>query len=145
MILARSKLLTISTLLLLTAGVSFAEEHNEKLFNAYYAQWKVYGGFTIKNLDTSGTAKRLNVLTYAFVNIGTNAAGQYECTSYDSWADNGTGAGASANTSVNGKDLPAGALTGNFRHLLQLKQKYPDLKIVITIGGGSLPSQRFRL
>jgi chitinase len=135
--------LKFSALLLLTAGAALAEQHDEKLFNAYYAQWKVYSGFTVKSLDTSGTAQRLNILTYAFVNIGTNASGQYECTSYDSWADNGTAAGATANTSVDGKGLPANGLTGNFGQLLLLKQKYPKLKIVITIGGASLPPPAF--
>ncbi|MBV9269208.1 MAG: hypothetical protein JO061_23765 [Acidobacteriaceae bacterium] len=113
------------------------------IVNAYYAQWTVYSGFTVKTVDTSGTARQLDVLTYAFVNIGTNALGQYECTSYDSWADNGTGYGATPNTSVGGKVLPSNGLTGNFGQLLLLKQKYPDLKIVITIGGASLPPQAF--
>ncbi len=127
----------------LIGAISFAQPAEHKLFNAYYAQWTVYNGFTVKTLDTSGTAKRLDILSYAFVNIGTNAAGQYECTSYDSWADNGTAAGATPNTSVGGIGLPANGLTGNFGQLLLLKQKYPDLKIVITIGGASLPPQAF--
>ena len=128
---------------LLGVAASFAQLSSESIFNIYYAQWTVYNGFLVKTLDTSGTAQHLNVLTYAFVNIGTNAAGQYECTSYDSWADNGTGAGATPNTSVGGKGLPANGLTGNFGQLLLLKQRYPNLKIVITIGGGSLPPQAF--
>ena len=136
-------LLHSAALLLAGAAFSVAQPSEHKLFNAYYAQWTVYNGYTVKTLDTSGTAKHLNILSYAFVNIGTNAAGQYECTSFDSWADNGTGAGATANTSVDGKGLPANGLTGNFGQLLLLKQKYPDLKIVITIGGASLPPQAF--
>jgi chitinase len=129
---------------LMLAGISgFAQSPDLKLFNAYYAQWTVYNGFTVKTLDTSGTAKRLNILSYAFVNIGTNSSGQYECTSFDSWADNGTAAGATANTSVDGKGLPSNGLTGNFGQLLLLKQKYPWLKIVATIGGASLPPQAF--
>jgi chitinase len=130
---------------LMFAGISaFAQMPHSKLFNAYYAQWTVYNGYTVKTLDTSGTARRLNILSYAFVNIGTNpTTGQYECTSFDSWADNGTGAGATANTSVDGKGLPANGLTGNFGQLLLLKQKYPQLKIVATIGGASLPPQAF--
>ncbi len=113
------------------------------IVNAYYAQWKVYSGFTVKTIDTSGTARRLSVLTYAFVNVGLNAEGQYECTSFDSWADNGTAAAATPNTSVGGKGLPSNGLTGNFGQLLLLKQKYPQLKIVITIGGASMPPQAF--
>ncbi len=134
--------LSVSTLLLLST-LAFAERPEPKIFNAYYAQWTVYNGFTIKTVDTSGTARRLNLLSYAFANIGTNASGQYECTSFDSWADNGTGAGATANTSVDGKGLPANGLTGNFGQLLLLKEKYPRLKILMTIGGASLPPQAF--
>lgn len=135
--------LKFTALLSLGAAFAFAEPVDHKLFNIYYAQWTVYNGFTIKTLDTSGTAKHLDILSYAFVNIGTNSDGQYECTSFDSWADNGTGAGATANTSVDGKGLPSNGLTGNFGQLLLLKQKYPNLKIVITIGGASLPPQAF--
>ncbi len=135
--------ISCAALFSLGSAVAFAELPDQKIFNAYYAQWTVYGGFTVKALDTSGTAKRLNVLSYAFVNIGTNANGQYECTSYDSWADNGTPAGATANTSVDGKGVPANGLTGNFGQLLLLKQKYPNLKMMITIGGGSMPPQAF--
>jgi chitinase len=113
------------------------------IVNAYYAQWTVYSGFTVKTIDTSGTARHLDVLSYAFVNVGTNTSGQYECTSFDSWADNGTGYAATPNTSVDGKSLPANGLTGNFGQLLLLKQKYPELKIVITIGGASMPPQAF--
>ncbi len=128
---------------LFPALVVSAQNSDHKLINAYYAQWKIYSGFTVKDLDTSGTARHLDILSYAFVNIGTNAQGQYECTSFDSWADNGTAAAASANTSVDRKQLPSNGLTGNFGQLLLLKQKYPNLKIVITIGGASLPPQAF--
>lgn len=120
-----------------------ADTGEHKLMNSYYAQWTVYNGYLVKTVDTSGTARHLDMLTYAFVNIGTNAKGQYECTSFDSWADNGTPAGATPNTSVDGKGLPSNGLTGNFGQLLLLKQKYPNLKIVITIGGASLPPQAF--
>lgn len=135
----------ISVALLSSASPLFAGllGRDHPIINAYYAQWKIYSGFTIKTVDTSGTARHLDVLTYAFVNVGTNAQGQYECTSYDSWADNGTGYGATPNTSVDGKSLPSNGLTGNFGQLLLLKQKYPDLKIVITIGGASMPPQAF--
>lgn len=134
----------LAALSLLGTNLVSAESPDRKIFNTYYAQWTVYNGFLVKTLDTSGTAARLDILSYAFVNIGTNpTTHQYECTSFDSWADNGTGAGATANTSVDGKSLPANGLTGNFGQLLLLKQKYPNLKIVVTIGGASLPPQVF--
>jgi chitinase len=139
---SRKSLLGACALLVAAFGsVASAAEH--KILNTYYAQWTVYNGFTVKSLDTSGMAKHLDVLSYAFVNIGTNAAGQYECTSFDSWADNGTAAGATANTSVDGRGVPTNGLTGNFGQLLLLKQKHPNLRIVITIGGASLPPQAF--
>ncbi len=128
-------------LCLLGAAVLIAEEPEHKLFNTYYAQWTVYNNFPVKSLDTSGTAKRLDIISYAFVNIGTNSSGQYECTSFDSWADNGIA--ATPDNSVDGKGAPANGLSGNFGQLLLLKQKYPQLKIIATIGGASLPPQAF--
>src|ERR1700722_14347516 len=117
---SRNKTIFNLASVLLAGALSFAEPPEHKIFNTYYAQWKVYSGFTVKALDTSGTAKHLAVLSYAFVAIGTNTAGQCECTFVYSWADNRTGPAGTVNTSVDGKGLPANGLTGNFGQLLLL-------------------------
>jgi chitinase len=97
---------------------------------AYFTQWGIYAGFFEKNLLSSGTAARLTTLDYAFSNISPDL----QCTSGDPWADYQRPFGASE--SVNGQaDSYGQALAGNFLQLRELKQLYPGLKIMISIGG----------
>lgn len=96
----------------------------------YFTQWGIYSrGFHVKDLDTSGSAGRMTTLNYAFANV--DATGQ--CVSFDSWAD--WQVAFTADQTVNGvADVP-GQFAGNFNQLRQLKQKYPNLKVQISLGG----------
>jgi chitinase len=104
--------------------------HPEKVVG-YYTQWSVYNSFFVKNLVTSGSANILTHINYAFSEISNN-----ECASADTWADYQNP--LSADQTVNGKaDSQAdGAFVGNFHQLQELKRRYPNLKIIISIGGG---------
>jgi len=103
----------------------------------YFTQWGIYGRqFYVKNLDTNGTAARLSHVNYAFANVSAegrcfeaNAAGQG-----DAWADYQWP--VPAELSVDGVgDTWGEPLNGNFGQLLKLKQKYPNLKVLLSIGG----------
>jgi chitinase len=99
----------------------------------YYASWDVYNrGFFLSQLQ----GERLTHVNYAFSNIG--PAG--ECVLGDADAD--TARFFDAAKSVNGEDDPTGGLRGNFRQLTLLKEKYPALKVLISIGGWTW-SERF--
>ncbi len=117
----------------------------------YFVQWGIYGrGYTVKSLDTTGAARRLTHLNYAFSNIDpvnlTCLNGVTKATSPnpqdpnqgdgagDSWADyeKGFGAGESVDGVGDTWDQP---LAGNYNQLRKLKAKYPKLKINISIGG----------
>ena len=104
---------------------------------AYFAQWSIYArAYTVKNIDTSGSAAKLNVINYAFNNIvdnrcsvGISAAGVG-----DAWADYQKGFDAAS--SVDGvADVWNQPLKGNWNQLKKLKAKYPHLKVVISLGG----------
>ena len=117
----------------------------------------------VKNIDKSGQAKELTFLNYAFGNLYAKNGG-YECgiitklepgatdpnspeagTGGDGWADYQKG--FTASESVNGTADPwqyawddprngkVGPLKGNFNQLKQLKAKYPNLRIMISLGG----------
>ncbi|MFF1904604.1 glycosyl hydrolase family 18 protein [Kitasatospora sp. NPDC058218] len=117
----------------------------------YFTQWSIYArGYSVKQLDTSGSAGRLTTLNYAFANIHpttkqcfiTNkAAGPDNDPNAgdgagDAWAD--FGKGWDAGSSVAGTtDTWDQKLAGNFNQLKQLKAKYPNLKIQISLGGWS--------
>lgn len=103
----------------------------------YFTQWGIYGRqFYVKNLDTSGAAARLSHINYAFANVSeqgrcfeANAAGVG-----DAWADYQWP--VPAELSVDGVgDAWGEPLNGNFGQLLKLKQKYPKLKVLLSIGG----------
>lgn len=117
----------------------------------YFTQWSIYArGYSVKQLDTSGSAGRLTTLNYAFANIHpatkqcfiTNKAAGNDSDpnagdgAGDAWAD--FGKGWDAGNSVAGKtDTWDQPLAGNFNQLKQLKAKYPNLKIQISLGGWS--------
>jgi chitinase len=105
----------------------------------YYTQWSVYSGFTPKSVVDDGDAAHMNELDYAFINVAPNTAvagNPIECSSADPWADWQTPY-YDASNSVNGQD-DAGALHGNFNQLLELKKKFPNIKIIASLGGFTL-------
>ncbi len=116
----------------------------------YFAQWGIYSaGFPVKSVDTTGEASKLTVINYAFENIdpvnltcltATKASG-----SDGTDPNQGTGAGDqfadysksfTADQSVDGvADTYSQTLRGNFNQLKKLKVKYPNLKVLVSIGG----------
>ena len=104
---------------------------------AYFTQWGIYGrNFKVKDVDQSGQAAKLTHLNYAFGNVNAqsrcfeaNAAGVG-----DAWADYQTRFDAA--NSVDGvADTFNQPLAGNFNQLKELKAKYPNLKVLFSIGG----------
>ncbi|MFI6903121.1 glycosyl hydrolase family 18 protein [Nonomuraea sp. NPDC050394] len=96
----------------------------------YFVQWGVYQrGYHVKNIDTSGSAAKMTHINYAFANT---TGGR--CTIGDSFADYEKS--YSAAESVDGvADTWDQPLRGNFNQLRKLKKKYPNLKILFSIGG----------
>lgn len=139
-ILALACLLSVLGLFSQTAGAASVNtshattanqsDHSGQQVIAYFTQWGIYSGFMEKNLVSNGTAGRLTILNYAFSNISSNL----QCASGDTWADYQRPFAASE--SVNGQaDSYGQTLAGNFNQLRELKQLYPNLKILISIGG----------
>src|SRR4249920_2521007 len=102
----------------------------------YFTQWGIYSGYFVRNVETSGNAARMTVLNYAFGNVSEdgrcfelNQAGQG-----DAWADYQRP--ASADESVDGvADSDDQHLAGNFNQLRKLKERNPQLKVVMSLGG----------
>jgi chitinase len=103
----------------------------------YFTQWGVYDrAYFVKNLDTSGSAAKLTHINYAFGNIDSagrcfqvNQLGQG-----DAWADYQRR--FTADQTVNGQaDVYNQPLAGNLNQLKQLKAKYPNLKVNLSLGG----------
>ncbi|MFB9327359.1 glycosyl hydrolase family 18 protein [Paenibacillus aurantiacus] len=84
----------------------------------YYTGWSTYNGLQVASIDGS----KLTHINYAFANVGTDL----KVTMSDPYAD------------IQKRfpnDLATDRFYGNFNQLLKLKQKYPQLKTLISIGG----------
>ncbi|MEU6739652.1 glycosyl hydrolase family 18 protein [Streptosporangium sandarakinum] len=117
----------------------------------YFVQWGIYGRqYFVRNLDTTGVAGKLTHLNYAFGNIDpvnlTCLHGVTKGTTADPQdPKQGDGAGdaeadygrpMSAAQSVDGvADTGWEKLRGNYNQLRKLKAKYPNLKVLISLGG----------
>ncbi|AUY48056.1 glycosyl hydrolase family 18 protein [Streptomyces sp. CB01881] len=119
--------------------------------SAYFDQWGVYeNAYHAKNVDTSGAAGKLDVITYAFANIHPTSHTCFQAVkASDSANESNPNAGDGAGdayadyqadytgaASVDGSgDVYEQPLKGNFNQLRQLKAKYPNLRFTISIGG----------
>ncbi|HEV2377536.1 MAG TPA: glycosyl hydrolase family 18 protein [Streptosporangiaceae bacterium] len=117
---------------------------------AYFDQWSIYGNaYYPQNIASSGAASKLTTVIYDFENIDPNNLTCFETIkAADSSNDNDPNAGDGAGdayadyqkgysgNSVDGSsDVWSQPLAGNFNQLRELKAKYPNLKILLSIGG----------
>ncbi|GAA1562113.1 hypothetical protein GCM10009827_099470 [Dactylosporangium maewongense] len=128
--------LTLASLAIVpgTASAHSASHQDQYKRVGYFIQWGIYGRqYYVKNLETSGQAKNLTHINYAFGNV--DATGK--CVSADPWADYQRP--VSAEESVDGvADAPGQTLNGNFNQLRKLKLKHPGLKVMLSLGGWTL-------
>jgi chitinase len=101
----------------------------------YYIEWGIYGrNYTVKNVATSGSAAKLDVIDYAFANVAPDSTGNVGCSLADEWADYQKPWAASE--SVDGQEVTwPRPILGNFQQLQALKAQYPHLKVLISLGG----------
>ncbi len=117
---------------------------------AYFDQWSIYqNAFYLKTADANGMAGKLNYLIYDFENIDPTNLTCFEANSAASQDENnpnaGDGAGdsfadygktfANGNSVDNSTDTWNQPIAGNFHQLQELKAKYPNLKVVLSLGG----------
>src|SRR5437763_13602465 len=92
----------------------------------YFVEWGIYDrAYYVKNVQTSGSASKLNVINYAFGNV-TNG----QCAIGDSYADYDKFYDASSSVDGTSDSWDAGALRGSFHQFQELNAKHTGLKIV---------------
>ena len=101
----------------------------------YFIEWGIYGrNYKVKDVKTSGSAERLTVINYAFGNVAPDSAGDVVCKLGDEWADYQKP--WTADESVTGEEVTwPRPILGNFQQLQALKAQYPDLQVLISLGG----------
>ncbi|QLG88270.1 glycoside hydrolase family 18 protein [Chitinibacter bivalviorum] len=117
----------------ITAGVAGPTSPQSVM---YFTAWGKGQGYYVKNLDTSGAAGKITVVEYAFGNVKDNRC----VVGVDK-----EGVGAASDDywnpvpkeyTLDGKeDKGDNGLYGHWNQLKQLKKKYPNLKVVISLGG----------
>ncbi len=103
----------------------------------YFIQWGMYSrNYRVKQIVTTGSADKLTHINYAFANVSTD----YKC--YEEtragWGDASADyeVSYSADQSVDGvSDEMGQPLKGHFNQLKKLKAMYPNIKLLISIGG----------
>jgi chitinase len=117
---------------------------------AYFTQWGIYQNlYYPKTMDTQGAASKVNFVQYAFENIDPVNKTCFQATAAASQDESnpnaGDGAGDAfadyqksytADISVDGQaDVFGQPIAGNFNQLKKLKAKYPNMKILVSLGG----------
>lgn len=130
---------TVLVLLLVATASSIASAQNPKILAGFFEEWGIYyANYDLSDLYNNGSAAKLSHLIYAFGNVYDNghhpgALGPSGlCYIADTWADYQT----PYLRPVDG--IPdTGNLHGNFSELKKLKQLYPNLKVLISLGGAN--------
>lgn len=103
----------------------------------YFPQWGMYARqYRIKQVVTTGTVPKITYLNYAFANVSTDS----QCYEEErlGWGDVDAdyGVSYSADQSVDGvPDNSNQYMMGNFNQIKKLKAMFPNLKVLISIGG----------
>src|ERR1035437_11175510 len=122
-------------LLIFIVLFQFTMTAQKKEIVAYYPEWgSAYQHYYVKNVETSGSAKKITVLNYAFIEPGPDSSGNIIAKFMNPYLDYQQV--YSADSSVDGTaDDSTQLLRGQFNQLKKLKAMHPGLKIVISIGG----------
>ena len=117
------------------AAIAQPDNHPGKILAGFFEEWSIYyANYNLANLQSNGSAAKLSHLIYAFGDVSASASAPSTdtCVIADPWADfedNGLPpVGGIADT---------WPLYGNFAEILKLKQLYPQLKTLISLGGAS--------
>jgi chitinase len=117
---------------------------------AYFDQWGIYGNaYYPSTVATSGAASQLTTIIYDFENIDPTNLTCFEAVKASDTNESNPSAGDGAgdafadyqksytsSISVDGTaDSWSQPIKGNFNQLRELKAKYPNLKILLSIGG----------
>ena len=110
----------VALILLAGAGAQAQENPPPARVIGYYSSWSVYAaGYMVTDIP----AAHLTHINYAFINISQEG----ECVLGDPWAD--------TELPYPGDDTSADGLRGNFRQFQVLKEAYPHLQTLLSVGG----------
>jgi chitinase len=113
------------------------DRDHRKVVSTYFQNFHVFSGIFPRRLVDNGTARRLDMLVHAFVDIRADAAGNPHCAAFDEFADYQFFFDQTRSVDGSVDSFAPGALRGQVHQLQELKQLFPHLKILASIGGFS--------
>jgi chitinase len=135
------RFIALAGLVVLLAGLSSGAVAQSRSSSAghevvgYFTSWAIYArNYRIKDVATSGSASKLSAINYAFGNVAPDSSGDVVCKLGDEWADYQVP--WTAEQSVTGTEVTwPRRILGNFQQLQALKERYPNVKALISLGG----------
>jgi chitinase len=123
------------SLIILILLFQLALTAQKKEIVAYYPEWSpALQHYNVKNIETSGSAKKITIINYAFIVPAPDSLGNITTRFMNPYLDYQQV--YSADSSVDGvADDSIQLLRGQFNQLKKLKSMHPHLKIIISIGG----------
>lgn len=127
----------IITLIIILLFIPFTLFTKPKEIVAYYPQWKAENQqYYVKNIEVSGSADKITVLNYAFAYPWIDSSGNAGVKFINAYIDYCQQ--YSSAMSIDGiADDSLQPLKGQINQLRKLKERHPDLKVLISIGGWS--------
>src|SRR2546421_4112877 len=130
----RTLAVAVAGALVLASAAAARSSGPSQVHAAFFANWDRYArGYFVKQIP----AGRLNVVDYAFAMPTADGT----CALSDSWSDYQAPTWDGNNSVDGAADDPSDPnqhLFGNFNQLVKLKAQYPNVKVVMSIGGWTL-------
>ena len=132
----------LAAVLVTAAPPAGAQDHHRDRSRliGYFIEWGIYGrAYFVKNVLTSGSARELTHINYAFANVAPRSADDptIACKIADSWADYVRPATAADAVDGQAEFYDETVLHGSFNQLRKLKLMFPRLKVFMSLGGFS--------
>jgi chitinase len=119
----------------ISAPLSAYAQPQPKRVMGYYTNWGVYGrNYVANDIKTSGTAGKLTHILYAFAQVTPDL----KCGVTDSWSDFEMRYDATRSVDGVADAWWPPQLAGGFNQLKKLKVQYPNIKLLMSVGGWTL-------
>lgn len=119
------------------------DDLDSKLLVSYFQNFHVYSGIFVRRLADNGAAAKLDFLIHAFVDIRADQNGAPHCAAFDEFADYQFFFDQTRSVDGSVDSFAPGALRGQVNQLRELKKKFPNLKVLASIGGFTAGTRGF--
>lgn len=136
-------LLTLILYCLPALALNDHDRDDHKVVSTYVQNFHVFSGIFLRRMVDNGSAAKLDMVVHAFVDIRADQNGNPHCAAFDEFADYQFFFDQTRSVDGSVDSFANGALRGQVHQLQELKQLFPHLKILASIGGFSAGTRGF--